>query len=107
MNRFVGLEIEWFITTMKSVFYIDVDPNNIGHEGTELYIYEVEDFYVPSELFEEVPESLLYEMMVYDDELDNLWVGAVAFYPNSPDGCLQVITKNGEVGFRKVLNATN
>lgn len=42
--------------------------------------------------------------MIVDDELDNVWVGAIAFYPNSPDWCLQVITKNGEMVLRIQLS---
>jgi len=96
-------EIEWFISTMKSQFGLSVNPNEIGYEAVELGVDEVEGFYVPTELFEVVPTTLLYESMVFDDEFDNLWVGAVAYYPNSPDWCLQVITKNDEVVLRNVL----
>jgi len=104
MGNLDAKEIEWFINTLQSQFGINVDPESIGYEAVELGLDEVEDFFVPSELFEEVPTSLLYETMVYDDRLDNLWVGAIAlFHPDSPEWCLQVITKNGEMVLRKVL----
>ena len=103
MGNLESKEIDWFINTLQEHFEVIVNLNEIGFEAVELGLEEVEDFYVPTELFEEVPESLLYETMLFDDELENLWIGAVAFYPNTPNWCIQVITKNGELVFRKVL----
>jgi len=107
MNNPDAKEIVWFVEKLQNQFGISVDPKEIGYEAVELGVDEVDDLYVPAELFEVVPTSLLYETMVFDDELDNLWIGAVAFYPNTPNWCIQVITKNGEVVFRKVLNPFN
>ena len=95
-------ELQWFMDTLESEFSTEVKVNDIGVEATELGLDEVEDFFVPSELFDDLPETLVYEIMIVDDELANVWVGAIAFYPNSPEWCLQVITKNDEMVFRKV-----
>jgi hypothetical protein len=103
MNNLDAKEIEWFVTTLQNQFEINVDSNTICYEAVELFIEEVEDFFVPTELFEEVPTSLLYETMVFEDMLENLWVGAIAYNPNTSSWCLQVITKNGEVVLRNVL----
>lgn len=107
MGNIESSEIEWFVNTLQVQFGIIVDPNLIVYEAVELGLAEVEDFFVPTELFDEVPATLLYETMIFDDDLDNVWVGAIAFYPNSSNWCLEVITKNGEVVFRKVLNCLN
>ncbi len=96
-------EIEWFLDTLKVRFNVELPANDVVVEATELGLSEVESFFVPSELFEVVPETLLYEIMVVDDEAKDEWIGAVAFYPNRPDWCLQVITKNGELILRHVL----
>lgn len=96
-------ELEWFLDTLKVRFNVELSAEEISVEATELGLSEVESFFVPSELFEVIPETLLYEIMVADDESENEWVGAVAFYPNLPDWCLQVITKNGEMVQRNVL----
>ncbi|MEK4244471.1 hypothetical protein MKZ20_03900 [Psychrobacillus sp. FSL K6-2684] len=96
-------EVDWFVYTLKNQFGINVDLKVIGYEATELGMDEVEDFFVPSELFDVLPESLVYEIIIVDDIENNVWVGAVAFYPDSPEWCLQVITKNGEKVFRQVL----
>lgn len=96
-------EMEWFLDTLRKEFGIEVTAESIALEGIDLGLDEVEDFYVPVELFEELPETLLYEIMVADDEEENEWVGGIAFYPNLSDWCLQVITKNDELILRNVL----
>ncbi|MEK4712025.1 hypothetical protein [Sporosarcina sp. FSL K6-5500] len=96
-------EMEWFMQTLKENFYMEVSAEEISVEAVELGVSEVESFFVPSELFEVVPETLLYEIMLAVDETENEWVGAVAFHPNLPDWCLQVVTKNGELVLRNVL----
>ena len=96
-------EMEWFLDTLKVLFNVELSAEDISVEATELGVSEVESFFVPSELFEIVPETLLYEIMLAEDEIENEWIGAVAFYPNRPDWCLQVITKNGELILRRVL----
>lgn len=96
-------EMEWFMDTLKVRFNVEVSAEEISVEATELGLSEVESFFVPRELFEVFPETLLYEIMIADDETENEWVGAVAFYPNFPNWCLQVVTKNGELILRNVL----
>lgn len=97
-------EMEWFIQTLKVDFNLEVSAEEVSVEAVELGLSEVESIFVPSELFEVVPETLLYEIMLVEDAAENEWVGAVAFYPNLPDWCLQVITTNGELILRNVLS---
>ena len=68
-------EVDWFVYTLKSHFGINVDPNVIGYDATELGMDEVEEFFVPCELFNVLPETLVYEIMIFDDEHNNVWVG--------------------------------
>lgn len=85
-------EIQWFVNTLQNEFSIKVDINDIGVEATELGMDEVEDFFVPSELFDVLPETLVYEIMIVDDE------------ENRPDWCLQMVTKNENMVLRNVLS---
>ncbi|ARD48833.1 hypothetical protein [Sporosarcina sp. P33] len=101
--RIIGREINWFQEILQKEFRVTIKVHKTSAEATELGLDEVEDFFVPTEVFLELPESLLYELMIYDDEMSNEWVGAIAFYPDTPEWCLQVITKNGELVFRKTL----
>ena len=96
-------EIHWFVQKLKDSFQVIVAIKDIAVEATELGMDEVEDFFVPSELFEIAAETLLYEIMMVDDEQNNEWIGAIAYYPNLPDWCLQVMTKNGEMVLRNVI----
>ncbi|MFJ8065492.1 hypothetical protein ACIQYS_12745 [Psychrobacillus sp. NPDC096426] len=103
MENRLSREMEWFVGTLLNEFGVEVEVSDIGIEATELGMDEVEDFFVPMELFGELPETLVYEIMIVDDEKNNVWVGAISFYPDSPEWCLQVVTKNGELVFRNVL----
>ena len=47
---------------MQSEFSTEVKVNDFGVEATELGLDEVEDFFVPSELIETLPETLVYEI---------------------------------------------
>ncbi|WP_419958136.1 hypothetical protein [Psychrobacillus psychrotolerans] len=92
-------EIHWFVHKIMADFSVEVAAEEIALEATELGLDEVEEFFVPNGLFDDLPETLVYEIMIVDDKLANVWVGAIAIYPNSPEGCLQVITKNGVMVF--------
>lgn len=76
-------QLQWFMDTLQSEFSTEVKVNDIGVEATEFGLDEVEDIFVPSELFDALPETLVYEIMIVDDEQNNVWVGAIAFYPDS------------------------
>lgn len=104
MENNLSKEIYWFLDTLKNDFGLEVEANDIGIEATELGIDEVEDFFVPTEVLSQLPTSLLYEIMIVDDAEENVWVGAIAFHPNSVEWCLQVITKNDEVVLRNALS---
>lgn len=103
-NSEISKELQWFMETLEKEFHIKAAAEDIGLEATEFSTDEVADFFVPTELFEEVPTTFLYEVMVVDDEEGNEWVGAIAFYPDTPNWCLQVIMRNDEIIFRKVLS---
>lgn len=103
MEHQLSRELEWFLDTLRGEFGVEVDVSDIGTEATTLGITDVEDFYVPNEVLDNPPETLLYEIMIVDDEFANVWVGVIAFYPDSPEWCLQVVTKNDEIVFRNVL----
>lgn len=96
-------EIEWLLDTLWKEFDVEVAAEDIAVEAAELGLEEVEDFFVPIEVIDNLPETLLYELMIVDVGKGTEWVGAIAFYPNSPEWCLQVITKNGETVYRNPL----
>ncbi|MDN3436496.1 hypothetical protein QMA04_00255 [Planococcus sp. APC 3900] len=100
---FITREIQWFMETLKKEFHIRVESKEIALEATELGMDEVDNSYIPSELFASLPETFLYEIMIVDDEYSNEWIGAIAFHPDTPEWCLQLILKNGDLLIRKLL----
>jgi len=96
-------EVEWLIDILRKEFDVKVAVEDIAVEATMLGLDEVEDFFVPSEVIDDLPETLLYELLIVDDGEGTEWIVAIAFYPNSPEWCLQVITKNGETVYRNPL----
>lgn len=104
MGKEISRELQWFLDTMREKFGVIAEADAIGVEAVELGLDEVEDFFVPKEVLVELPETLLYEIMIYDGDVYNNWVGAIAFHPNSPEWCLEVITLNDKVVYRKTLS---
>lgn len=96
-------KVERFVETLMDMFQLVVPIDEVAVEGVELGMDEVEDFYVPREAFDELPSSLLHEIMVWDDLEGNEYVGVIAFQPNSPNWCLQAMTKNGGLVYRDTL----
>jgi len=96
-------EMEWFLTTLRKEFSVIVEAEEVAVEATELGLEEVGDLFVPSEVISNLPETLLYELMIVDDEKKIEWVGAIGFHPDSPEWCLQIVTKNGETVYRNPL----
>lgn len=95
--------MEWFLTTLQKEFSLIVEAEAVAIEATELWLEEVGYAFVPSEVIANLPETLLYELMIVDDDKGVEWVGAIGFHINSPKWCLQIITKNGETVYRKPL----
>lgn len=104
MSKHVTRELSWFAEILRENFGIVVMTDVISIEAVELGLDEVEDFYVPKEFIDKQVNSLLYEVMLTTDKCENDWVGVVAFYPNSPNWCLQAVTKNGKLMYRNLLH---
>lgn len=100
----VSREIHWFMQTLRKDYGVKVAAKDITVEAVELGLDEVDAAFIPVELFQVVPETLLYEIMLVEDEKGNTWAGSVCFYPHSPNWCLQVILKNDVLHFRKLLS---
>lgn len=96
-------EIIWFMNTLQTEFDVKVDRKNMSMESVELGTDEVESFFVPTELVEEIPMTLNYEIMDVDDVEGNVWIGAIATSSISSNWYLQVITKNNILVYRKLV----
>lgn len=88
-------ELDWFVKTLECEFQIEVDRGQIGYEANELYIDEIDQSLMPSEMLDNLPKSLLLETMVFVSLEGTEWLGVIAMHPEIKKWCLQVILKNG------------
>ncbi|MFC6040523.1 hypothetical protein ACFPYN_13940 [Paenisporosarcina macmurdoensis] len=94
-------ELNWFVDTLENEFQVKMDRRQISYEGNELYLDEIDESLIPSEMFDSLPESLLFETMLYEDDIKTEWLGVIALHPKTNEWCLQVILKDGVVVLRK------
>jgi hypothetical protein len=96
-------ELDWFVNTLQMEFSVEVTKNQIGYEGNELYLDEIDEAIVPVEMMKHFPKSLLFEMMMVEDQEGVEWIGVVTFHPDSREWLLQIILKDGEPVLRKLV----
>lgn len=106
MEGKLSRELRWFVSTLAREFGVFVSTREVAVEAVKLGIEEVDEWYLPLEVIKNPVETFLYELMIVDDATLNEWVGAITFYPDSPEWCLQIITKNGQLLYRKPLPMT-
>lgn len=96
-------ELNWFVKTLEDEFKVEVDLNQISYEGNELYLDEIDESLIPSELTTGLPDQLLFETMMFEDEQGIEWIGAIASHPESRKWLIGIILKNGEPVLRKLI----
>jgi hypothetical protein len=98
-------ELDWFVNVLENEFQVKVNQNQIGYEGIELYLEEIDQSLIPSELSINLPEALLFETMLFDDERGTEWLGVIALHPERLvpashferwSTCIQTTSKRGE-----------
>lgn len=93
-------ELNWFVDTLENEFQVKVNRKQIGYEGIELYLDEIDETLIPREMFDELPESLLFETMLYENG-GTEWLGVIALHPETNEWCQQVILKDGKPVLRR------
>jgi hypothetical protein len=94
-------ELDWFVKTLEYEFQVEAERGQIGYEGNELYLDEIDESLIPPNMLDNLPKSLLFETMVFDSEEGTEWIGVIALHPETREWCLQVILKNGEPVLRR------
>lgn len=94
-------ELDWFVKTLECEFSVEVDRDQISYEGNELYLDEIDESLIPSDMLDNLPESLLFETMVFDHKDGTEWLGLVAMDVGTREWCLEVILQDGEPVHRK------
>ncbi|WP_108668939.1 hypothetical protein [Peribacillus acanthi] len=100
-------ELEWFVSILENEFDVKVEMNQISYEGNELYLDEIDESLIPREMFEDLPESLLFETMLIEDQQGTEWLGIIALHPETYEWCLQMILKDGVPVLRRLVDKEN
>ncbi|PUF87839.1 MULTISPECIES: hypothetical protein [unclassified Geobacillus] len=88
--------VEWFVHMMKSKFGVEVQPERIGSESTELYHDEIDEALIPPNHLEKLPDPLLFQTLIYIDEEENEWIAGIVINEFSKEWLYIVWLKNGE-----------
>lgn len=72
-----------------------------------MYLDEIDESLIPSNMLNGLPESLLFEMMVFDHEDGMEWLGTIAMNIGTREWYLQMILKDGKPVFRKRIEKEN
>jgi hypothetical protein len=100
-------ELDWFVTTLESDFGVEVVKDQVSSEANELYLDEVDEAFVPNKLREGLPESLIFETMLYEDQQGTEWIGVIGYPLDTRKWHLQIILKNEESVLSKRVEKEN
>ncbi|MFD2679252.1 hypothetical protein [Bacillus seohaeanensis] len=100
-------ETNWFVETLEKEFLVDVNKDQVSYEGNELCLDEIDESLIPSEMTEGLPEVLLFETMIFEDEVGTEWIGIIALHPSNREWLLQIILKDGVPVLRKRIEEEN
>lgn len=88
--------IDWFVRTMKRTFNVAVKIDEVGYEAYEFYHEELDNYLVPEEHLEKLPNPLLFETLRYVDEKRNEWIAGFVRDEETGEKLYEVWIKNGE-----------
>lgn len=94
-------ELDWFVTTIEHEYQVEVVREEVSYEGNQLYLQEIDESLIPHEMLLDLPDSLLFETLMFDSHDGIEWLGVVAIYVETKEWYLQVILKDGKSVFRK------
>ncbi|WP_235888101.1 hypothetical protein [Neobacillus paridis] len=90
------LHMNWFVRTMKRIFNVAVNIDEVGYEAYEFYHEELDNYLVPEEHLEKLPNPLLFETLSYVDEKRNEWIAGFVRNEETKEKLYEVWIKNGE-----------
>jgi hypothetical protein len=88
--------IDWFVRTMKRTFNVAVATDEVGYEAYEFYYEELDNYLVPEEHLEKLPNPLFLETLSYVDENRNEWIAGFVRDEETREKLYEVWIKNGE-----------
>jgi hypothetical protein len=95
-------ELEWFVEKLVEQG-VQVDKDRISTEANELYIEDIDDSLIPQADRWGLPQSLIFETLLYEDTEDIEWVGAIALDLDNRRWRYLIIIKDGDPILRRKL----
>lgn len=86
--------LDWFVRTLENDFHVIAKQEHISFEGTILYLDEIMESLIPKELSVELPESMIFETMLYYDDENVEWLGMIAMDVDTREWYYQSIFKD-------------
>jgi hypothetical protein len=90
------MHLDWFVGTMKRIFNIEVKSEDVGYEAYDLYHEEIDDYLIPVEHLEKLPNPLLIETLSYVDDDGYEWIAGYVLDAGKRKKLYEVWIKNGE-----------
>jgi hypothetical protein len=88
--------VDWFRWRMKKTFNKDVPLDEISYEAYEFYHDELDEYLVPQEHLERLPNPLILETNQYVDVDGYEWIAGIVEDQSSKEKIYEVWIKNGE-----------
>ena len=73
--------IQLFIELMKKHCDVPLDERKISVESTELYQDEIDEKLIPTDHLKCLPDPILFETLLYEDEMGMEWLAGIAINP--------------------------
>lgn len=86
----------WFEETMKKVFNIKVNKDDLSMEGYKLHHEEIDENLIPSEHLVHLPNPLFIELVSYSDPKQNEWIAGYVISEEKEKKIYEIWLKNGE-----------
>ncbi|MED0665577.1 hypothetical protein P4T04_04510 [Bacillus badius] len=96
--------VNWFIEGYKKLTGKTVLAEQVGYEAVELAQEEIGYEFIPDEDLRKLPDPLLVETCVYDDEDGNEWIAGIVLCGDLNAGIYTFWTRNGESISRQFIN---
>lgn len=90
------LHMDWFVRTMKRTFNVAVNIDEVGYEAYEFYHEELDNYLVPAEHLEKLPNPLLLEALMYVDAEGYEWIAEVVVNEETRKKLYEVWIKDGK-----------
>lgn len=96
-------DVIWFSNRMQEKFAHDVATKHVSYEAHLLYQDEIDEFIIPQEYLQQLPNPLLTQLYHYVDKQKQEWLLALVIDEITRQIICEVVLKNGKVISRQIF----